>query len=184
MVLLHSPPGELGSLAPDFSLPGVDGKIHTLGEYQKNPVLVVMFICNHCPYVLAIEDRLIALTQALMPQNVQFVAISSNDPTNYPEDSFDNMKLRAKKKSYPFAYLYDATQQIAKDYGAVCTPDFFVYDAERKLRYRGRLDDSPRNPVAVRKQEMKEAILALLEGRPVATIQNTTMGCSIKWKES
>ncbi|MEO5331894.1 MAG: thioredoxin family protein [Magnetococcus sp. YQC-5] len=183
MVLLHSPPGELGAFAPDFNLPGVDGHQHTLEEYSASKVLVVMFICNHCPYVQAIEDRLIALTHALSAQQVQFVGISSNDPTNYPEDSFANMQAKAKKKSYPFAYLYDATQETAKAYGAVCTPDFFVYDAQRKLRYRGRLDDSPRNPAAVRRQELKEAVLAILEGRPVSAHQNTTMGCSIKWKE-
>ncbi|MBF0192068.1 MAG: thioredoxin family protein [Magnetococcales bacterium] len=183
MVLLHSPPGELGASAPDFALPGVDGKTHTLDQYRDCPVLVVMFICNHCPYVQAIEDRLIALGRALASKKVGFVGISSNDPTNYPEDSFANMQAKAKKKGYPFDYLYDATQQTAKDYGAVCTPDFFVYDQERKLRYRGRLDDSPRNPAAVRKEELKEAILALLEGHPVASHQNTTMGCSIKWKE-
>ncbi|MBF0296368.1 MAG: thioredoxin family protein [Magnetococcales bacterium] len=183
MVLLHSPPGELGAAAPPFKLPGVDGREHTLEEYRESPVLVVMFICNHCPYVLAIEDRLIALAGALLERNVRFVGISCNDPTNYPEDSFDNMKARARKKAYPFDYLFDATQQTAREYGAVCTPDFFVYDRDRKLRYRGRLDDSPRNPAAVRKEELKEAILALLEGRPVSDRQNNTMGCSIKWKE-
>ncbi len=183
MVLLHSPPGELGFLAPDFNLLGVDDHYHTLSEYHGNPVLVIMFICNHCPYVQAIEDRLITLTNELAAKNVKFVGISSNDPKNYPEDSFDNMKALAKKKSYPFDYLYDATQKTGRDYGAVCTPDFFVFDAERKLRYRGRLDDSPRNPSAVRKQEMKAAILALLAGEPISEPQNTSMGCSIKWKD-
>ncbi|MBF0614862.1 MAG: thioredoxin family protein [Magnetococcales bacterium] len=183
MVLLHSPPGELGASAPDFALLGVDGKRHTLADYQESPILVVMFICNHCPYVQAIEDRLIALAREMATKKVSFVGISSNDPTNYPEDSFVNMQARARKKGYTFDYLYDETQQTAKDYGAVCTPDFFVYDQERKLRYRGRLDDSPRNPAAVRKEELKEAILALLAGHPVSAQQNTTMGCSIKWKE-
>ncbi|MEO5347633.1 MAG: thioredoxin family protein [Magnetococcus sp. YQC-9] len=183
MVLLHSPPGELGAFAPEFALPGVDGKTHTLADYQASPVLVVMFICNHCPYVQAIEERLIHLGRELQPKGVAFVGISCNDPTSYPEDSFDNMRLRAQKKGYPFDYLYDGTQQTAREYGAVCTPDFFVYDRERKLCYRGRLDDSPRNPAAVRREEMKEAILALLENRPVATQQNAAMGCSIKWKE-
>ncbi|MBF0214178.1 MAG: thioredoxin family protein, partial [Magnetococcales bacterium] len=118
MVLLHSPPGELGASAPDFALPGVDGKTHTLEQYQESPVLVVMFICNHCPYVQAIEDRLISLGRELAARKVSFVGISSNDPTNYPEDSFASMQARAKKKGYPFDYLYDATQQTAKDYGA------------------------------------------------------------------
>ncbi|MBF0163299.1 MAG: thioredoxin family protein [Magnetococcales bacterium] len=183
MVLLHSPPGELGAFAPEFALPGVDGKTHTLESYHASPVLVVMFICNHCPYVQAIEERLIALARGLQPKGVAFVGISSNDTTSYPEDSFENMRLRANKKGYPFAYLYDGTQCTAKAYGAVCTPDFFVYDQARTLRYRGRLDDSPRNPAAVRREEMKEAILALLEGRAVPEPQNAAMGCSIKWKE-
>lgn len=183
MVLLHSPPGELGTIAHDFNLPGVDGNNHTLAEYQDSPVLVVMFICNHCPYVQAIEDRLISLAHELSTLKVKFVAISSNDPTNYPEDSFTNMQIKAKKKGYPFHYLFDATQQTAKAYGAVCTPDFFVYDANRKLQYRGRLDDNPRNQAAVRKQEMKEAIIAILEGRLVPHPQNAVMGCSIKWKD-
>ncbi|MBF0418322.1 MAG: thioredoxin family protein [Magnetococcales bacterium] len=183
MVLLHTPPGELGASAPEFSLPGVDGKTHTLVDYQASPVLVVMFICNHCPYVQAIEERLILLGREMGPKGVAFVGISSNDPVSYPEDCFDNMRARAQKKGYPFDYLYDGTQQTAKNYGAVCTPDFFVYDQARTLRYRGRLDDSPRNPAAVRREEMKEAILALLEGRPVPEPQNAAMGCSIKWKE-
>ncbi|GAB0057124.1 hypothetical protein SIID45300_01445 [Candidatus Magnetaquicoccaceae bacterium FCR-1] len=183
MVLLHSPPGELGAFAPEFALPGVDGKTHTLESYQSSPVLVVMFICNHCPYVQAIEERLIVLARELQPRGVAFVGISSNDPTSYPEDSFENMRLRANKKGYPFDYLYDGNQRTARDYGAVCTPDFFVYDRERTLRYRGRLDDSPRNPAAVRREEMKEAILALLEDRAIPEPQNAAMGCSIKWKE-
>ena len=183
MVLLHTPAGAMGSQAPDFSLPGVDGQTHELTDYQLAPVLVVMFICNHCPYVKAVEDRLITLARELAPRNVRFVGISSNDSTNYPEDSFDNMKKRAEEKNYSFDYLLDDSQKIARAYGAVCTPDFFVFDIHRKLRYRGRLDDSPRIPEAVKNQELKTAILAILEGKPAPEPQNPAMGCSIKWTE-
>ncbi|MEO5368671.1 MAG: thioredoxin family protein [Magnetococcus sp. DMHC-1] len=182
MVLLHTPPGELGSLAPDFLLPGVDGQDHSLDEYQDALVLVIMFICNHCPYVQSVEARLIALARELQPDKVQFVAISSNDTINYPQDDFPHMQQRAREKNFPFPYLFDATQEVAVAYGAVCTPDFFVYDAARHLQYRGRFDDSPRDPLAVRRQELKEAILMLLDGRNPSSIQNPSMGCSIKWK--
>lgn len=181
MVLLHTPPGTMGMLAADFSLPGVDGKNHTLKDYDKAKVLVVMFICNHCPYVQAIEQRLITLANTLKPQDVYFVGINSNDPVSYPEDNFENMKKRSEKLGYSFDYLMDESQEVARAYGAVCTPDFFVFDAERKLRYRGRLDDSPRNASAVSRQEMKEAIQALLDGNAVPEPQNAAMGCSLKW---
>ncbi|MBF0610861.1 MAG: thioredoxin family protein [Magnetococcales bacterium] len=181
MVLLHTPPGELGSPAADFALPGVSGSIHTLADYQQAPAMVVVFWCNHCPYVQALEQRVIDLAKEMNTLGVRFIAVSSNDTKSYPEDSFPNMKKRAKEKKYTFDYLFDEKQTMARAYGAVCTPDFFVYDQERKLRYRGRLDDSPRNPAGVRKQELKEAILAVLNGRPVPTPQNPSMGCSLKW---
>ncbi len=183
MVLLHTPPGELGAPAADFNLPGVDGNDHSLASYAAAPVLVVMFICNHCPYVKAVEKRLITLANDPVLREVAFVGISSNDPTNYPEDSFENMAKRAKEKSYPFDYLFDETQETGRAYGAVCTPDFFIFDSDRTLRYRGRLDDSPRNPEAVTRQEMREAILALLNNQPVPEPQNPSLGCSIKWRE-
>ncbi|MBF0187624.1 MAG: thioredoxin family protein [Magnetococcales bacterium] len=182
MVLLHTPPGELGSTAPGFSLPGVDDRTHAFDDYRDASILVVMFICNHCPYVQSVEGRLIALATEMKSQGVRFVAINSNDPTNYPDDSFANMKSRAAEKGYPFDYLCDETQDVARAYGAVCTPDFFVYDQERKLRYRGRLDDSPRNPAAVKSQEMKAAITTLLEGGTLEGHQHSAMGCSIKWR--
>ena len=183
MVLLHTPPGELGSGAADFSLPGVDDQTHTLADYSDGKALVVMFICNHCPYVLAVETRLIQLCRDLMPKGAQFVAISSNDPTNYPDDSFESMQKRSKEQGYPFDYLFDESQSVAKAYGAVCTPDFFVFDKDQKLKYRGRLDDSPRNPTAVKNEEMRAAIEAVIEGNPVAEEQNAAMGCSIKWRD-
>ena len=182
MVLLHTPPGELGSAAPDFSLPGVDSKTHTMNDYADDAVLVIMFICNHCPYVQAIEDRLITLAQDMKKSGVSFVAISANDEKTYPQDSFENMRLRANEKKYPFDYLHDDSQETARTYGAVCTPDFFIYDKERKLAYRGRLDDSPRNPTAVKHEEMREAIQLILAGKPLPEEQKPAMGCSIKWK--
>ncbi|WP_130470343.1 thioredoxin family protein [Candidatus Magnetaquicoccus inordinatus] len=183
MVLLYSAPGTMGAPAADFSLPGVDGKEHALADFAAAEVLVVMFICNHCPYVQAIEGRLIDLAKEMQPLGVAFVAINSNDPISYPEDNMDNMKKRAKERGYPFVYLMDESQDVAHAYGAVCTPDFFIFDRERKLRYRGRLDDSPRNPATVRNQEMKRAIMALLAGEPVAEPQHAAMGCSLKWRE-
>lgn len=183
MVLLHTPPGAMGSMAADFCLPGVDGEDHALSDYADASVLVVMFICNHCPYVQSIEKRLIALATEMAPQGVRFVGINSNDPTSYPEDDFSNMKKRSKAQGYSFDYLVDESQDVARAYGAVCTPDFFVFDAERKLRYRGRLDDSPRHAASVHKQEMKVAIQALLKGENVPEPQNASMGCSLKWRE-
>ncbi|MEO5362329.1 MAG: thioredoxin family protein [Magnetococcus sp. DMHC-8] len=183
MVLLYTPPGSMGAVAANFSLPGIDDRPHSLADYAEAPVLVVMFICNHCPYVQAIEARLIALANALQPRGVAFVAINSNDPISYPEDNFDNMKKRAREYGYPFDYLLDESQDVARAYGAVCTPDFFVFDRERTLRYRGRLDDSPRNPATVRTEEMKRAILALLAEEPVPEPQHASMGCSLKWRK-
>lgn len=181
MALLETPPGIMGMVAPDFSLPGTDGNTHTLAEYADASVLVIMFICNHCPYVQAIESRLIALARTLAPQGVRCVGINSNDAVAYPEDDFAHMKQRAQDLGYTFDYLVDSSQEVARAYGAVCTPDFFVFDAARTLRYRGRLDDSPRNPAAVRHQEMKTAIEALLAGTPIPEPQHAAMGCSLKW---
>lgn len=182
MVLLHTPPGELGSSAPDFNLPGVDGRNHNLGDYRDANVLAVMFICNHCPYVQAIEERLVDLCREMTPKGAAFVAINPNDPTHYPADSFDAMKARAQAKGYPFDYLMDDTQETARAYRAICTPDFFIFNRERKLAYRGRLDDSPRDPAAVTSQELKAAIEALLAGKEPPKKQSPSMGCSIKWK--
>jgi peroxiredoxin len=182
MALVSTPPGELGAVAPDFRLRGVDGQMHALQDYAAASVLVVMFICNHCPYVVAVEDRLIQLARTLSGRDVRWVAINSNDPVNYPEDSFDRMVERARLKDYPFDYLMDDTQNVARAYGAVCTPDFFVYNRLHQLIYRGRLDDSPRNPHAVTREELREAIEAALEGQSPLDVQHPSMGCSIKWR--
>ncbi|MBF0195657.1 MAG: thioredoxin family protein [Magnetococcales bacterium] len=184
MVLLHTPKGELGAMASDFSLMGVDDKQHSLADYNNSKVLVVMFICNHCPYVQAIEQRLIKLASEFTITDVAFVGINSNDTVRYSEDNLENMKKRAAEKNYPFDYLIDEDQSVAKAYGAVCTPDIYVFNEKRELTYRGRLDDSPRNPSAVKSEDLKNAILATLAGNSVASPQHASMGCSIKWKSN
>ncbi len=182
MALMYTPPGELGSIAPHFSLPGTDGKTYTLDSFSGTKALVVMFICNHCPYVQAVEDRLIQTSLELLALTAKVVAISSNDAVQYPADSFDRMRFKADEKKYPFPYLYDETQEVAKKFGAVCTPDFFVYDKNLRLAYRGRLDDSWKDPKQVTKHELRHAVIELLQDRPVPMSQYPSMGCSIKWK--
>lgn len=182
MALTYTPPGELGSFCPEFQLPSTDQKLYSRKDVAHGKALLVMFICNHCPYVKAVEDRLIALTQELQLKGLTSIAISSNDAQKYPADSFDNMRKLAMEKKYPFPYLYDETQKTAHEFGAVCTPDFFLYDQNLKLVYRGRLDDSWKDPQKVTKQELRSAILKLLAGEEVPQQQYPSMGCSIKWK--
>lgn len=179
---IYTTPGDIGSTCPPFQLPGVDDKLHSLSNYSSSKALVVMFICNHCPYVKAVEDRLIVLSRELMGLGANVVAISSNDDKAYPEDSFEKMKERAKIKNYPFPYLYDGDQSVAKAFGAVCTPDFFVFDSQLELAYRGRLDDSWKDPKQVTRHELRFAALQLLQDRPVPLSQYPSMGCSIKWR--
>lgn len=181
MALTYTPEAEIGSPCKDFRQLSVDGKTYQLDDFKSSKALVIMFICNHCPYVIAIEDRIVELSKELTAQGAQFVAVCSNDAENYPEDSFENLKKRWQEKDFQFPYLFDEDQKIAKDFGAVCTPDFFVYDEDKKLTYRGRLDDSWKEPEKVQKQELKEAIVATLNGQPVTGKQNPSMGCSIKW---
>ena len=182
MALLESKTPELGSEPPDFSLPATDGETYELSDFEGSQVLVVMFICNHCPYVKAVLDRLIDLGQTWSDDQVAFVAISSNDAERYPNDGFSAMKQLAEAKNFPFPYLYDESQDVARAYGAVCTPDFFVYDEQRHLAYAGRLDDNWKNPDQVQNRDLYEAITDLLNGERPAEDQSPSMGCSIKWK--
>lgn len=182
MVLLHSEKSKLGISAPAFSLKSVDGKNYTLSDFQSKKVLVMMFICNHCPYVKAIEDRIIALQRKFETQSVQLVGICSNDWKDYPEDSPAHLLSRWKEKDYRFPYLMDEPQAVAKACGAVCTPDIFVFDASRKLVYHGRLDDNWQDASRVTRRDLEDGISALLEGQPVKFEQFPSMGCSIKWK--
>lgn len=182
MALTFTPFPDLGNKAPEFSLPALDGKTYSLKDFANSKPLVVMFICAHCPYVLAVEDRLIQLGQDLKAQGVNVVAICSNDAKDHPEDSFESLQKRAKDKNYPFTYLYDESQKTAKDFGAVCTPDFFVYDSNLTLSYRGRLDDSWKDASKVSKRELFDAVQVLLKNQKVSEDQIASMGCSIKWK--
>lgn len=178
MPLVHTPPGELGSLCPSFSLPATDGKTYSLEDVKDHKAFLFMVICNHCPYVKAIEDRLIELGQYFEGKPVQIMAVSANDAENYPEDSFEKMK----EKNYPFPYLYDEGQTVAQALGAVCTPDFFLFGGDNKLAYRGRLDDNWKEPEKAQSQELKAAMDCLLNGQMIPEPQMASMGCSIKWK--
>ncbi len=183
MVRTETPLCEFGKPAVDFSLPGVDGQVWTLDKCKGPNGLLVMFICNHCPYVKAVQERLVRDVAELKQYGIGAVGIMSNDPTDYPEDSFENMRRVAEKFGYPFPYLFDETQEIAKAYGAVCTPDFFGYNKDLRLQYRGRLDASRKEtaPIGARR-ELFEAMkqIALTGQGPEEQI--ASMGCSIKWR--
>ena len=182
MALTFTPLDNLGSLLPDFSGPSVrEGKI-ARQNFETGQPLLVMFICNHCPYVKAIEDRLIQLAKDLKEISVQTLAICSNDPHEAEEDSFENLKKRAYEKNYPFPYLHDESQKVARDFGAVCTPDFFLYDKDLRLAYRGRLDDSWKDPAKVTTRELYLAAKELSQGKKLTSKQTPSMGCNIKWK--
>ena len=183
MALVYTPENpELGSICPDFSLPVVTGGNLAKRDLKNFKALAVMFICNHCPYVKAIEDRLITLGREMKARGVEFVAIMSNDATIKPDDSPEKLRERAIEKNYPFPYLFDETQDVAKKFGAVCTPDFFVYDSNFRLAYRGRLDDSWKDSSLVKSEEMRTALEALVRGEKPSSKQIPSMGCSIKWK--
>jgi peroxiredoxin len=173
-----------GEKAKDFTLPATDGRSYSLGELKGPKGTVIAFICNHCPYVKAIIDRLIRDANDLAPLGVNVIAICSNDAEAYPEDSLDNMRRWAEAKRFPFKYLHDASQAVAKAYGAVCTPDFFGYNADLELQYRGRLDESRTTLVPNARRELYEAMRQVaLTGRGPQE-QVPSMGCSIKWKEA
>lgn len=171
--------------APDFSLPGTDGKTYTLGEISGLNGTLVMFICNHCPYVLAVLDRILRDARDLQALGVGVVAISSNDVTSHPQDAPEKMAEMAKEMHFSFPYLFDGTQQVARAYDAVCTPDFFGYNADGKLQYRGRLDASRREAgPADLKRDLYEAMKLIAETGHGPREQTPSMGCSIKWKAS
>ncbi len=181
MALTYTPEPEIGRRCPEFILSAVDGKTYSLKDFSKSKILVVMFICNHCPYVKAVEDRFIALGNYFETSDVAFVAICANEPTDYPEDSFEKLKERWKEKKYPFPYLHDREQVVARNFDAVCTPDFFVYDQNRHLSYRGRLDDNWKDASKVKSEDLKLAIQDILKKQKVSFRQYPSMGCSIKW---
>lgn len=182
MALTYTPEKQSDFECPDFTLPSVDGVTYSLKDFSSAKALWIMFICAHCPYVKAVEDRVIHLAKKYAAKGVASVAICSNDPTDYPEDSGPQLLQRWREKDYGFPYLIDESQAVAQAFQAVCTPDFYIFDHKRHLVYRGRLDDSWRHPEKVRRQELKEALDAILAGNSSISSQNPSMGCSIKWK--
>ena len=173
---------QLGEPAPDFDLPGVDGENYSLADFQDARLLVVVFSCNHCPYVIGSEDRMNQLYSDYADQGVAMVAINSNETDDHPTDPFEHMVQRAQDKGFAFPYLRDESQQVAKAYGALRTPHFYVFDAERKLRYTGRMDDNPRTPGAETTHELRDALDALLAGQQPAVALTNPIGCNVKWK--
>jgi peroxiredoxin len=184
MVSLETPVCDFGRPAIDFALPGVDGRTWTLEACRGEKGLLVMFICNHCPYVKAVRERIVRDARALLDYGIRCVAIMSNDPSEYPEDSFENMARIAAEFDFPFPYLLDETQEVAKAYGAVCTPDFFGYNADLQLQYRGRLDESRKEsaPEDVRR-DLFEAMKTVAETGNGPEEQIPSVGCSIKWRD-
>lgn len=182
MVAALSKP-EFGIKAPDFALPATDGKTYRLADVAGANGTVVVFICNHCPYVRAVVDRMIAGAKSLAAEGIGFVAISSNDPAAYPADSYENMKLFAKDHGFPFPYLYDESQDVAHAYDAVCTPDFFGISAGGSIEYRGRLDEGRKDqPPQGAKRELVEAMRMIASTGKGPAVQMPPVGCSIKWK--
>lgn len=182
MARTETPVCEFDTPALDFSLPGVDGKIWTLAQARGDKGLLVMFICNHCPYVQAVLDRIVRDTAELQQHGINAIAIMSNDPAEHPEDSFDNMQRIARDMRFPFPYVLDASQEIAQAYGAVCTPDFFGYNADLLLQYRGRLDESRKEAAPNARRDLFEAMKQVALTGKGPRQQIPSMGCSIKWR--
>lgn len=174
---------EIGEKIKSFKLKNVDGSIVSSEEITSNTKgTVVIFSCNHCPYVLAWEDRMVSLGKAYQAKGIHFVLINANDAVKYPADSFSEMVSRAKEQAYPFPYLHDESQEVARSYGASKTPEVFVFDSKGLLRYHGRIDDDYEDPKAVRSHDLREALEAVLAGCEPKTMKTSPVGCSIKWK--
>lgn len=183
MSLTYSKMMELGTQAPPFALPDtVSGTTKNLDELKSEVATVVMFICNHCPFVLHVNDKLVEVANHYQGKGVQFIAISSNNVETHPQDSPEKMTQVAKELGYPFPYLYDATQEVAKAYMAECTPDFFVFDKDLKCAYRGRFDETRPNMGVPTGRDLSKALDRMIEGKEVSTKQLPSMGCNIKWK--
>jgi peroxiredoxin len=183
MALTPSTMLPLGTAAPDFRLPDTDGRLVSLSDFREAPVLLVGFICNHCPYVKHIRHELAKLASEYRQKGVAVVGINSNDAVNYPDDRPEMMVREKAEVGYTFPYLYDESQAVAQAYQAACTPDFYVFDRNRKLVYRGQLDASrPGNAIPVTGKDLRVALDAVLAGRPISDDQRPSMGCNIKWK--
>jgi len=172
----------IGDAVPGFQgLPGVDGKKYSDKDFADKKFLAVVFSCNHCPYVQAYEERMMDLQREYGPKGAQLIAINSNETKNYPEDNFDEMVKRAKIKKFNFPYLRDEDQSVAGAFGATHTPEFFIFDGERKLRYHGKMDDNWQDPKAVKERYLRDAVESILAGREVQTPETFSIGCTIKW---
>lgn len=183
MVRTPSTMVKLGSTAPGFRLMNIDGREVDLADFEGAPALLVVFMCNHCPYVIHVADHLAALTGEYMARGVAVVGINANDPATHPADSPERMVAEAEERGYAFAYLFDETQEVAKAYRAACTPDFFLFDKNRRLVYRGQLDESrPGSEIPVTGKDLRAALDAVLAGRPVPEPQKASLGCNIKWR--
>lgn len=174
----------LGTKAPSFNLPDtVSGNTLNLDDLKSDKATVIMFICNHCPYVIHVNEALVSLATEYQNKGVAFIAISSNDVENYPQDAPDKMEIHAAEVGYPFPYLYDESQEVAKAYDAACTPDFYVFDKKMELVYRGQMDASrPGSEIPVTGEDLRKALDAVLSGQPASVVQKPSMGCNIKWK--
>jgi peroxiredoxin len=185
MAIVYSNMMELGTIAPDFTLlDTVSDETISLQDLKSDNATVVMFICNHCPFVVHINPRLAEIAKTYKKKGVQFIAISSNDADTHPQDAPDHMAIHAKKEGYTFPYLYDETQEVGKAYGAECTPDFFVFDGELNCTYRGRFDATRPGSGAANGQDLKNALDAMLTRKEVSEFQSPSMGCNIKWKQT
>jgi peroxiredoxin len=174
----------LGTKSPDFSLPNVDGRIVSLGDFAGADALVVVFLCNHCPYVKHIADTLSQVAREYQSRGAAFVGISSNDVAGYPQDSPEQMAIEAETRGYVFPYLYDESQRVAQAYRAACTPDFFLFDRQQQLVYRGQFDASrPGSEIPVTGEDLRKALDAVLNGTPVPADQTPSIGCNIKWRD-
>ena len=182
MVKTASTMKKLGSPAPDFRLRNVDGRMVGLSDFQDKPALLVIFMCNHCPFVKHVADGLAQLARDYLPKGVAIVGINSNDAASHPQDSPEQMVHEADQRGYPFPYLFDETQEVAKAYTAACTPDFFLFDHQRRLVYRGQLDRTRPRIGTPDGADLRAALDALLAGQPVSTEQAPSIGCNIKWK--
>ena len=177
-------PSELriGTKAFDFKLKGADVQFYSLEDFSNKKILCIIFMCNHCPYVVAVQQRINQIAKDYAAKSFALVGINPNDPVTYPEDSFENMRIRAKEQGYVFPYLWDETQETARMYDAVCTPDIYLYNENRILKYRGRLDDNWKDETSVTRKELRMAIDMLLENKDIDFEMIPSMGCSIKWK--
>ena len=172
---------QLGDTPPAFSLPATDGQTYSLNDFKDAKILVVAFTCNHCPYVINSEQRVLDFYNDYHSKGVAYVAINSNSVNTYADDSFEHMKERARERGFEFPYLRDESQEVALAYGALRTPHFYVFDEQRKLRYTGRMDDNPRNPGEETTHELRDAVDALLAGRKVEEPLTNPIGCNVKW---